>query len=81
MGEVKKRKGEAFDALLRRFTRHLQSSGKILQAKKNRFKTKKASRNKRRESALYREEKRETYDYQIKTGQIKEDAFKRRKRR
>jgi len=78
MGEIKRRKGETFDALLRRFQRHIQGSGKLLQAKKVRFKNKKQNRNKRRESALYREEKRQLYNYLLKTGQLKEEPPRRR---
>jgi ribosomal protein S21 len=78
MGEIKRRKGETFDALLRRFQRHIQGSGKLLQAKKVRFNSKKQNRNKRRESALYREEKRQLYNYLLKTGQLKEEPPRRR---
>jgi ribosomal protein S21 len=80
MGEIKRRKGETFDALLRRFQRHIQGSGKLLQAKKIRFSSKNQSRNKRRESALYRVEKRESYNYLLKTGQLKEEPPRRRSR-
>lgn len=73
MAEVKRKKGETFDALLRRFQRRVQSSGKILQAKKVRFLKKDGSRNKRRESALFREAKRTEYEYQLKTGQLKDE--------
>jgi len=73
MAEVKRKKGETFDALLRRFQRRVQSSGKILQAKKVRFLKKQGSRNKRRESALFRVEKRSQYEYQLKTGQLKDE--------
>ena len=76
MIEVKRRKNETFDALLRRFQRRVQSSGKVLQAKKIRFHKKDGSKNKRRESALYREEKREAYEYLVKTGQLKEEPKK-----
>jgi len=78
MAEVKRRKGETFDALLRRFQRRVQSSGKILQFKKIRFLKKEGSKNKRRESALYREAKRSEYEYLLKTGQLKEEYPKRR---
>ena len=78
MAEVKRRKGETFDALLRRFQRRVQSSGKILQFKKVRFLKKEGSKNKRRESALYREAKRSEYEYLLKTGQLKEEYPKRR---
>ena len=37
MTEVKKRKGESFDSLFRRFKQRLQLSGRVLQAKKIRF--------------------------------------------
>ncbi len=77
MLEVKRKKGETFDALLRRFQRRMQSSGKVLQAKKIRFHKKDGSKNKRREGALRREEMRENYEYLAKTGQLKEDPKKR----
>jgi ribosomal protein S21 len=77
MLEVKRRKGETFDALLRRFQRRVQSSGKILQAKKVRFHKKDANRNKRRDSALRREEMRQNYEYLAKTGQLKEEPRKK----
>ncbi|MBI5654786.1 30S ribosomal protein S21 [Candidatus Uhrbacteria bacterium] len=79
MGEVKRRKGETFDALLRRFQRHVQTSGKLLQAKKIRFKNKPMNRNKRRTSALYREEKRQNYEYLLKTGQLKDEPQHKRR--
>jgi ribosomal protein S21 len=77
MSEVKRKKGETFDALLRRFQRRVQSSGKILQAKKVRFLNKKQNRNKRRESALFREDKRAEYNYMLKTGQLKDEPKRR----
>ena len=79
MIDVKRRKNETFDALLRRFQRRVQSSGTIIQAKKIRFHKKDGSKNKRRESALFREEKKEEYDYLLKTGQIKEDPKKQKR--
>lgn len=79
MGEVKRRKGETFDALLRRFQRHVQMSGKLLQAKKIRFKGKQMNRNKRRTSALYRVAKKESYAYQLKTGQLKDEPQQKRR--
>ena len=79
MIEVKRRKNETFDALLRRFQRRVQSSGKVLQAKKIRFHKKEGSKNKQRDSALRREEKRESYEYLLKTGQLKEEPKKIRR--
>lgn len=77
MLEVKRKKGETFDAMLRRFQRRMQSSGKVLQAKKIRFHKKDENRNKRREGALRREEMRVNYEYLAKTGKLKEDPKKR----
>lgn len=74
MVEVKKKKGETFDALLRRFQRRMQQGGIALEARKNRFHEKEANRNKSRESALRRVNKREQYEYLLKTGQLKEEA-------
>ena len=77
MLEVKRKKGETFDALLRRFQRRMQASGKVLQAKKIRFHKKDASKTKRRDSALRRVEKSVNYAYLAKTGQLKEEPKKR----
>ncbi|NBS41384.1 30S ribosomal protein S21, partial [bacterium] len=43
MVDVKRRKGESFDALLRRFTRRVQQSGNMLEARKIRFHKKEPS--------------------------------------
>jgi ribosomal protein S21 len=77
MAEVKRKKGETFDALFRRFQRRIQSSGKVLQAKKIRFHKKDEKPNKRREGALRREEMRAKYTYELKTGKLKPDPKKR----
>ena len=79
MAEVKRKKGETFDALYRRFQRRIQSSGKILQAKKIRFLKKDENPNKRRSSALRREEKRSKYQYELKTGKLKQDDLKKKR--
>lgn len=71
MSEVKRKKGETFDALYRRFQRRIQSSGKVLQAKKIRFLKKDEKPNKRRAGALRREEMRKKYEYELKTGKLK----------
>ncbi len=81
MLEVKRKKGETFDALLRRFQRRTQASGRMLQAKKVRFHKKDQSRTKRRASALRREEKRENYEYLAKTGNLPEETKKKHFRR
>lgn len=73
MVEIKRKKGEVFDAFLRRFQRRFQESGKHIEVKRRRFKQVKRNRNKRRDSALRREQMREHYQYLAKTGQLKEE--------
>jgi ribosomal protein S21 len=80
MVEVKKKKGETFDSLLRRFQRRYQQSGRGLQAKKIRFHAGDTSRTKRHASALRREEKRTEYEYLLKTGQLKDEPKKKFRR-
>ncbi len=77
MVEAKRKKGETFDALLRRFQRRFQVSGKNQEMRKRRFHSGAQNRNKRRNSALRREEMRAHYEYLAKTGQLKEDQKKR----
>jgi len=76
VAEVKKKKGESFEALVRRFNRRVQQSGKILQARKIRFRQEDKSLTRKRESALRREEIKEKRDFMIKTGKIKDDLEK-----
>lgn len=76
--EVKRKKGESFDAMLRRFQRRFQQSGRGLQSKKIRFHTSEPNRNKDRKTALRRTEKKVEYEYLLKTGQLKEDPKKKR---
>lgn len=72
--EVKKKKGETFDALLRRFQRRIQQGGIALEARNHRFHERDANRNRIRESALRRVNKAKQYEYLLKTGQLKEEA-------
>jgi len=74
--EVKRKKGESFESLLRRFSRRVQQSGKIIQAKKIRFRQEIKSDNKKRESALRRETLKTKREYMVKTGRIKDDLEK-----
>ena len=73
MAEVKRRKGESFDSMLRRFTKRIQQSGRLLQAKKTRFHTRPKNKNAARESALRRLEIAEKREYLIKIGRLVEE--------
>lgn len=78
--EVKRKKGESFESLLRRFSRRVQQSGKILQAKKIRFHAGPKSKLELRRSALHRIRTREKLEYMLRSGKMKEEDLPVRKR-
>jgi ribosomal protein S21 len=78
MVEVKKKKNETFDALLRRFQRRFQSSGKQIESKRRRFHDGGQNNTQRHESALRRVTKGAEFAYLTKTGQLKEDPKKKK---
>ncbi len=77
MVEVKRKKGETFDAMLRRMQRRFQESGKYKEAKRRRFFQHNTNRNKRRAGALRRVEMSAHYAYMLKTGQLTEEMLKK----
>lgn len=78
MVEVKKKKNETFDALLRRFQRRFQTSGKQIETKRRRFHDSGENKNQRNASALRRVFKGQEFAYLTKTGQLKEDPKKKK---
>jgi len=81
MADVKRKKGESFESLLRRFTRRVQMSGRLLQAKKIRFHQDKPNKNKTHATALRRLKIRDEREYLIKTGQATEEELRGPKHR
>ncbi len=79
--EVKRKKGETFESLMRRFSRKVQQSGRLIQAKKIRFHTRTKSRNLRRASALRRAEIRARVEYLKKIGKMKDEFGEPRRNR
>ncbi len=79
MLEVKKREHENSEGLVRRFTRIVQQSGVLLQAKKVRYHEPKKSRNKVREEAQRRSELQSERDRLIKLGEIDEFSYPQKK--
>ena len=73
MVEVKKKKSESFDNLLGRFNRRIMQSGRVLEAKKVRFKAKKKNKNLRKKLALRRLKINSQREYLRKVGKLKED--------
>lgn len=80
MTEVKRKKGESFESLLRRFGNRMQMSGRLIQAKKVRFLKAKENPTKKKAAALKRIKTKNKIDYMLRSGKIKEEDLKRRKR-
>ena len=72
MVEVQKKDNEGTESLVRRFSRKVQQSGVLLQARKIRFHTRKKSRRKQREEAQRRTELQTERERLIKLGEIDE---------
>jgi len=68
--EVKKKDSESSSALIYRFTKKLQQSGILREARKRRFRTRPVSRIKKRLSALHRAKKKEAYEKAKKMGSL-----------
>ncbi|RJQ30412.1 30S ribosomal protein S21 [Candidatus Parcubacteria bacterium] len=75
MVEVKKKKVESFESLLRRFHKKLQQSGLILQTKKIRYFERPKSKTKIKREALRRIEIKSERDYLRKIGKLKEEVI------
>lgn len=78
--EVKRKKGESFEALFRRFSRRIQQSGMALNVRAGRFFERKPNKNKVHESALRRKEMGERREYLLKTGKIREEDLRAQKK-
>lgn len=78
--EVKRKKGETFDALMRRFQRRYQQSGRGIQMKKIRFYADDPNQTKRRTAALRREVLKVRYEYDRKTGALKKEDERKKKK-
>lgn len=74
MPEIKRKPKESFEGFMRRFTKAVQDSGRLLQAKKIRFTSKEKSRPERRKDALKRESIRLKKEYLKKIGKLKEET-------
>ncbi len=70
MLEVKKKDTESFESLIRRFTKKTIQSGKILQAKKIKFRQKPISKRAQKAKALRREEIKKQREYLRKIGKL-----------
>lgn len=78
MVDVKRKKGETFESMFRRFTRHIVKSSKLQGVKSRRFFTKKETQNKKRDSKLVRLQMSEKREYLKRIGRI-DDRDRRRR--
>jgi len=74
--EVKAKTNESFEKLFRRFTKKIIQSGKLLQARKIRFKTKSKNERKRKAGALHRIKSQDKREYLRKIGKL-EDTYQK----
>lgn len=74
--EIKRKKGESFEALFRRFSRRVQQSGKSLDVRASRFFAKSPNKNKVHDSAIRRLEMGERREYLLKTGKVREEDLR-----
>lgn len=75
MVEVKRKDGESFDSMLRRFSRKIQQSGVLIRARRNRFYTPGKSRMMQRQRALRRLILQEEREELRKLGKIGFQSF------
>lgn len=78
--DVKKKKGERFDSLLRRFNRRVLESGKVFEARKHRHNDRPQNKRRVKERALRRLEIVEKTEWLRKTGQLPEEMKRDRRR-
>ncbi len=80
VSEVKRKKGESFDAFIRRVKRRWQQSGKLLQAKKVKFREEKKSKNVQKKQKVQHLQNVSKIEYLRKIGRLpeEEEKFKRR---
>lgn len=78
--EIKRKKGESFEAVFRRFSRRLQQSGKVLDVRSGRYFARKPKKNKVHDSKLRSLEMGERREYLLKTGKVKEEDLRQQKR-
>jgi ribosomal protein S21 len=78
MAGITRKKGETFESFFRRFSKKVQESGRLLQAKKIRFFDHHKSRTKIKADALRRIEIRDEKEYLKKIGKSEEPEERRR---
>lgn len=78
--EAKRKRGETFEAFLRRFNKRIMQSKVILEYKDKKYERKQLSKNLRNKLAISRKKYREKYEYMKKTGRLPEEKVKKGRR-
>ncbi len=73
VAEVKRKKGETFESLVRRFNKKIQQSGRLLQTRKIRYYEAKKNKTAVRSAAARRDEISKKRDYLKKIGKLVEE--------
>jgi hypothetical protein len=81
MIEVKKKDRETSESLIRRFSRRIQQSGVLVQARKTRFRTEEKSKREIREGAMYKVKVKKVVDRLKKMGKFDEGTFRKVKKK
>ena len=81
MIEVKKKDRESSESLIRRFSRRVQQSGVLPQARKSRFRMEKKTRREMRQGAMYKEKVRKVVNKLKKMGKFDDQNFKNVKKK
>lgn len=79
MVEVTRKKGETFESMFRRFTRHIIKSSTLNFAKSKRFFNKDQNKNAKKTSTLVRLQMSEKYEYLKRIGRIDDKDTKKRR--
>lgn len=77
MVQFKRKKGESFEAFLRRFNKRLQQSGKLMEARHGRYVQKAKNANQKKKSALVSLKLRSKKEYLRKIGKLEESGGKK----
>ena len=81
MIEVKKKDRETSESLIRRFSRRIQQSGVLVQARKTRFRQDEKSKREIREGAMYKVKVKKVVDRLKKMGKFDDENFKQAKKK
>jgi ribosomal protein S21 len=81
MIEVKRKDRESSESLIRRFSRRVQQSGVLVQARKSRFRKDEKTRREMIDGALYKEKVKKIVSKLKKMGKFDDETFKNVKKK